>query len=89
MYGTKPEGHPRLGSLISENFHCLAAFACLPDNRFHDLRHTVATLMLGHGIPPVIVVGMLGHTMSVLMNTYAYYIPSMPRAAARIQWVSS
>ncbi len=31
--------------------------------------------MLSHGIPPIIVAGMLGHSLSILMTTYAHYIP--------------
>ena len=31
--------------------------------------------MLSHEIPPIIVAGMLGHSLAILMTTYAYYIP--------------
>jgi len=77
-------GDPRRGSVIGANFRQLASAAGLPEIRFHDIRHTAATLMLGHGIPPVIVAGILGHTMTVLMTTYAHYIPSMQGAAAAL-----
>ncbi len=40
--------------------------------------------MLSHGIPPVIVAGMLGHSISVLMNTYAHFIPTMQSEAAQL-----
>jgi integrase len=50
--------------------------------RFHDCRHTAATIMLLHGIPPVIVAGMLGHSISILLTTYAYFIPTMQDQAA-------
>jgi len=33
---------------------------------FHDCRHTAASIMLSHGIPPVIVGGMLGHSLGIL-----------------------
>jgi hypothetical protein len=31
-------------------------------------------MMLSHGIPYVIVAGMLGHSISILLNTYAHFI---------------
>ena len=39
--------------------------------------------MLSHGIPPVIVEGMLGHSFSILLNTYAHFIPTMQDEAAQ------
>jgi integrase len=55
-----------------------------PVIRFHDCRHTAATIMLSHGIPPVIVAGMLGHSISILLNTYAHFIPTMQDQAAQL-----
>ena len=52
--------------------------------RFHDCRHTAATLLLSHGIPQVIVAGMLGHSISILLNTYAHFIPTMQDQAAQL-----
>jgi integrase len=46
--------------------------------------HTAATIMLSHGIPPVIVAGMLGHSISILLNTYAHFIPTMQDQAAQL-----
>jgi hypothetical protein len=40
--------------------------------------------MLSHGIPPVIVAGMLGHSISILLNTYAHFIPTMQDQAAKL-----
>jgi integrase len=50
--------------------------------RFHDCRHTAAMIMLSHGIPPVIVAGMLGHSISILLTTYSHFIPTMQDQAA-------
>jgi integrase len=36
--------------------------ACLPNLRFHDLRHTAATLMFEQGIHPKVVQERLGHS---------------------------
>lgn len=40
--------------------------------------------MLSHGIPPVIVAGMLGHSNSILLMTYAHFIPTMQDQAAQL-----
>jgi hypothetical protein len=40
--------------------------------------------MLSHGIPSIIVAGMLGHSLAILMTTYAHYIPGTQDEAARV-----
>jgi hypothetical protein len=40
--------------------------------------------MLSHGIPPVIVAGMLGHSISILLAYYAHFIPNMQDEAAQL-----
>jgi hypothetical protein len=40
--------------------------------RFQDCRHTAASIMLSHGIPPIVMAGMLGHSLAFLMTTYAH-----------------
>ena len=40
--------------------------------------------MLSHGIPPIIVAGMLSHSLAILMTTYAHYIPGTQDEAARV-----
>jgi integrase len=52
--------------------------------RFRNYRHTAATIMLSHGIPPVIVAGMMGHSISILLTTYAHFIPTMQDQAAQL-----
>lgn len=78
------QGTPQGGTSISHEFQALVTRSGLPRLRFHDLRHTAATIMLSHGIPPVIVAGMLGHSLGVLMERYAHFIPSMQGEAARL-----
>ena len=57
--------------------------ADLPDIRFHDLRHTAATLMLQQGTHPKIVQERLGHSdISLTLNTYSHVLPSMQEEAA-------
>jgi integrase len=57
--------------------------AGLPDLRFHDLRHTAATLMLQQDVHPKIVQERLGHSdISLTLNTYSHVLPSMQDSAA-------
>lgn len=58
--------------------------AGLPETvRFHDLRHTAATLLLQDNIHPKIVQTMLGHsTITLTMDTYSHVLPSMHGTAA-------
>jgi integrase len=57
--------------------------AGLPDIRFHDLRHTCATLLLTKGIHPKIVSEMLRHSsIAITLDTYSHVIPSLGEVAA-------
>jgi integrase len=59
------------------------ARAGLPRIRFHDLRHTAATVMLGSGIHPKIVSERLGHsTIAITLDLYSHVTPNMQRQAA-------
>jgi len=60
------------------SFKPLLREAGLPDVRFHDLRHTCATLLLSRGVNPKFVQELLGHAdVGLTLNTYSHYIPSM------------
>jgi integrase len=51
--------------------------------RFHDLRHTCATLLLKQGVNPKFVQELLGHAdISLTLNTYSHVLPDMGDAAA-------
>jgi integrase len=53
--------------------------------RFHDLRHTAATLAIARGVPIKAVSEMLGHAdITTTLRIYAHVIPSMHQAAADI-----
>ena len=55
----------------------------LPDIRFHDLRHTAATLMLHQGVHPKVVQERLGHAdIGITLNVYSHVLPSMQADAA-------
>jgi integrase len=53
--------------------------------RLHDLRHFMATQMLGHGVAVVTVAQRLGHARaSTTLNVYGHCIPGADRDAARL-----
>ncbi len=57
--------------------------AGLPERRFHDARHTAASLLLAQGVSPRTVMEVLGHSQITLtMNTYAHVMPAMMEDAA-------
>jgi len=56
----------------------------LPDIRFHDLRHTCATLLLTKGVHPKIVSEMLGHSsIAISLYTYSHLLPGLGDVAVR------
>lgn len=56
----------------------------LPQIRFHDLRHTCATLLLVRNVHPKYVQELLGHTtVAITLDTYSHVIPGMGDHTAR------
>jgi integrase len=56
--------------------------AGLPDIRFHDLRHSAATLLLTMGVHPKVVQEILGHSeISMTMDTYSHVLPTIQSEA--------
>jgi integrase len=71
---------PGYGALVQ--LKLLLKKARLPDIRFHDLRHSAATLLLSMGVHPKIVQEMLGHSeISMTMDIYSHVLPTMQREA--------
>jgi integrase len=76
-------GTPMAARNMYEDFKILLKRIGLPIIRFHDLRHTAATLMLQQGVHPKIVQERLGHAdISMTMNIYSHVLPSMQEEAA-------
>lgn len=75
------------GNLLRRSYWPLLARAGLPRMRFHDLRHTAATLLLAAGTHPKVVQEMLGHSsIALTLDTYSHLIPSLQAdAATRMQ----
>lgn len=67
----------------SREFHVLLEAAGLPSIRFHDLRHTAATLLLAQGVDPRTIMETLGHSqISLTLNTYSHVLPALQADAA-------
>jgi integrase len=68
--------------LSGRDFPALLARADLPRIRFHDLRHTCATVLLRRGVHPKVVSELLGHaTVSMTLDRYSHVLPDMQQAA--------
>jgi integrase len=78
-------GTPFIQSNVRKNFNAVLDAANVPRIRFHDLRHTAASLMLNHGIPVIVVSRRLGHSnASVTLNIYAHTTVDMQNEAAML-----
>jgi integrase len=70
-------------NLNRRSFKPLLKRAGLPKVRFHDLRHTCATLLLTLNVNPKIVSEMLGHSsIAITLDTYSHVLPNMRDQAA-------
>lgn len=78
-------GTPTDKYTLLKSFKKLCREAGLPEIRFHDLRHTAASLMLNNGIPVIVVSRRLGHARpSITLDVYGHLIPSKQQEAAEI-----
>jgi integrase len=67
---------------IVDEFKKLLKQAGLPNIRFHDLRHSAATLLLSLGVHPKVVQELLGHTqIGITMDVYSHVLPGMQQDA--------
>jgi integrase len=76
-------GTPLNPSNVTHHLQAVLAEAGLPRQRFHDLRHCCASLLLTQNVPARVVMEQLGHSQIALtMNTYSHVMPAMQREAA-------
>ena len=79
-----PTGGPMSPDSVLHMLHRILKRAGLPKVRFHDLRHTFATLALQNGVDIKTVSGMLGHfSAGFTLDTYAHVTTSAKREAAK------
>ncbi len=72
----------RKSNLIRRSFKKILQKAELPDMRFHDPRHTAATLLLSEGMHPKVVQERLGHaSITLTLDTYSHVLPSLQKEA--------
>ena len=70
-------------NLVAE-FKAILEISGLPEIRFHDLRHTAASVMLKHLKDIMVVSRTLGHSRaSTTLNIYAHLLPGMQAEAAQ------
>lgn len=82
---TSSVGSPIEHRNLIRDFHAKTEALGLPYIRFHDLRHTAATLLLSQGVHPKLVQEMLGHSqISLTMDIYSHVLPDMQDEVARI-----
>ncbi len=68
---------------LTRHFKRALQGAGLPLRRFHDLRHSCASLLLAQGVHPRVVMEILGHSqISLTMNTYSHVIDELQHEAA-------
>jgi len=84
LFTTSTGGPINPSNLRQKNFARLLQEASLPHIRFHDLRHTCATLLLSKGTHPKFVQELLGHaTVAITLDTYSHVMPGMGDQTAR------
>ena len=77
------KGHFLNPESISQLFDRVVRRSSLPRIRFHDLRHTHASLLVAAGVPIKVVSERLGHAHpGFTMNTYQHVLPGMGARAA-------
>jgi len=77
------DGKPLCPNTVSRAWTIMATRSGVKVIRFHDARHTHATLMLKQGVHPKIVQERLGHaTIAVTLDTYSHVVPGLQEAAA-------
>jgi integrase len=82
---TTLKGSPIGPRNLYREFKSIIRSAGLPDIRFHDLRHTCATMMLQSGVNVKVIQTVLGHSSVVItLDTYSHLLPGMQAEAAEM-----
>ncbi|QMU70141.1 site-specific integrase [Streptacidiphilus sp. P02-A3a] len=79
---TRTDGHPIEPATLTRHFNALLREAHLRPIRFHDLRHSTATLLLEQGVELVVIKELLGHAhIGVTATVYAHVRLRLQRQA--------
>ena len=80
---TTASGTPLDARNVIRTFHRILKRAGLPKIRFHDLRHSIATLLLAQGVSPGYVKDLLGHSsVAFTLQTYGHVLATVKREVA-------
>lgn len=80
---SRRDGGPVRQTRVREHMIRIAEKADVPAIRFHDLRHTHASLLLEQGVHPKIVSERLGHSkVSITLDTYSHVLPGLQEQVA-------
>ena len=86
VFSNAPDcGTPWFPASVSRSFKRLCDAEGLTNIRLHDLRHFVATQLLGAGVDVRTVAGRLGHrNAATTLNVYAHFLEQSDREAAEV-----
>ncbi|PGE14999.1 site-specific integrase [Bacillus toyonensis] len=77
-----PSGTPINPANVRRSLNALIKKAAVPKIRFHDLRHTHATLLLAKGVNVKVISERLGHSnIKITLDTYSHVLPTMQEDA--------
>lgn len=81
---TCEDGAPLHPHSLTDAFERRVRVMDVPAIRFHDLRHTCATLLLQAEVHPKVVQEMLGHSsIAITLDIYSHVVPGMQDEAAK------
>lgn len=85
---TNAQGYFYSASTLRKVFRRFLVSIGLPHMRFHDLRHSAATILLAMNVHPKVVQEILGHSqIAVTLDVYSHALPSMQEGVTK-QWDS-
>ena len=77
-----PSGTPINPANVRRSLNALIKEAAVPKIRFHDLRHTHATLLLAKGVNVKVISERLGHSnIKITVDTYSHVLPTLQEDA--------
>jgi len=78
-------GEPMKPKRLTESFELLTKRACLRKIRFHDLRHSHASILLHMGVNAKVAAERLGHSnVQIFLDRYAHLLENMQRDVANL-----
>lgn len=85
LVNCRPAGQPLTSSMLQKIFKSILRKSGLPVVRFHDLRHSNATLMLKNKVPAKIVSSMFGHaSVGITLDLYSHVLTDMQEPAVQV-----